>query len=245
MKTIVEQFISKLNDTASEAYGVYFVIKQGIMAHKQLEKIDPHAKVMIYANNPSVPGRHIKQTTTIRSIYSKLSQNERLIFEIYLSKIIQLWFDFLEDLYKYALTNNLYHKGRYSVPTEKLKIDLSISSEEIKKEIIDKAVENFSFLSAKEKLSRIKKIYNMKTELHDNKDINLININIQIRNIIQHNMGIIQKSDLDILGVNEIEEDEGISKKVLKKEGDKILRTPFDIENLVEAMINSANKITQ
>lgn len=103
------------------------------------------------------------------------------------------------------------------------------------------ACKNFDFLAAPEKLKIIKTLLGVSLNAISN-DTTILKTNIQVRNILQHRNGTVDAKDLSDLGVSSIEKDHGNSTSAILA-GQKITRTCFDIENLVDSLINIAKTL--
>ncbi len=238
------EFVDSIGSIACEAFGLFVILEWGLTDHLTTVAENPNARMMIGVGFPEEKKRIIKYIPTHKEVHDKLYNNREVIFERYISVIVQKWYDFLAKIYKNALVSNIEGNTQYSIPSEKLKIDLSKKSNLILENVIESAVKNYDFLNSDEKLSVIKKTFNVDNARWDasRNDLDVIKENVLIRNIFQHNHGIIKAEDLQHLGKEYFEEDYGDSKKK-KTVGMKIIRTPFDIENCVDSMIRAANMI--
>jgi len=244
MYKIKVDFVDAISAIACEAFGLFVIVEWGLTGHMPTALKTPDARMMIGVGFPEEMKRVVKYIPTHKEVHDKLYNNREVIFERYLSVIVQQWYDFLTAIYKNALESNIKGKTHYSIPTEKLRIDLSKDSNLIIDNVIDSAIKNYDFLNSDEKLLVIKKTLSIDNTRWDasRNDLNVIKENILIRNIFQHNHGIIKSEDLQHIGKEYLEEDYGNEKKK-KIVGMKIKRTPFDIENCVDSMIKAANMI--
>lgn len=243
MQTIRDSFINKIALSAQNSVGATTVLQLGINEHAPIATQFPNSSIKIGVGHPtSQNARAISFSPTHKQTQNILQNNRNILFELYLTEIVQHWFDFLSEIYERALSSNLSGNSGYTL--EKIRIstvDFS-SLTALKNSAIKSAVDDFDFLRAAEKTKIIKKILNITFSQQEEKDIAVIKTNIQVRNILQHNGGIVKQKDIDELGTNHIEQDEGntITRIVA---GQKITRTAFDIEKLVSSMIKIANVI--
>jgi hypothetical protein len=238
------KFIDGVDEKACLAFGVFGVLQSGINTHWKLTESTPNSRMFIGIGNPSNFKRIIKYIPTHKNIHDELIKNKDIILNLYFGELIQYWYDYLSDIYLALLKWNIYHNGKFNIQSENLKIDLSLSKDGLIQNVIDSAIKNFDFLPASEKLNRVKKALS-KTEEDWKKGseyINNIRTNIQIRNIMQHNLGIISAEDLQFAGCKNFEEDHGDAMEY-KTVGMKITRTPYDIEKFVDSMKLLANII--
>ena len=191
--------------------------------------------------HPNNQSRTIKYASTHQETQSILQSNPNILFELFLTEIIQYWFDFLLAIYTEVLEANLLNNSNYPIPDTKLKVNLSLSGVNLSQNIKDTACKDFGFLNASEELKIIKKALGVNLSTIPS-DVALLKTNIQVRNILQHRNGIVNQKDLSDLGAASIDEDHGDSQKSIVA-GQKITRTPFDIENLTDSLINIAKTL--
>lgn len=221
--------------------GAYVVFQLGIQQHQSLSNTYPNSPISVALGHPNNPGRKIKYAPTHQEIQSMLQSNPNILLELFLTEIIQYWFDFLLAIYTEVLEANLLSNSNYPIPDTKLKVNLSLSGVNLSQNIKDTACKDFDFLKASEKLKIIKEALDVNL-LTIPSDIALLKTNIQVRNILQHRNAIVNQKDLSDLGTASIDEDHGNSQKSIVA-GQKITRTPFDLENLTDSLINIAKTL--
>lgn len=242
MDSILDDFINKLKQAARDAIGSYGVMKMGVDRHQQTTSQYPTGIMIVGAGPPTQQGvRKVKYSPTNEQIQTKLQNNSELILELFLTEIIQNWFDFLADIYVKAVENNLSGVSQYPIPIASLKLDLTHCNEDLLKHVLDSSSKYFDFLSSKEKLNVVKKILGADMS-NICSEMELLKTNIQVRNILQHQAGIVSDKDLNDLGVSFITEDHGNSNKNIYS-NQRVTRTAFDIENLVDAIEIIANTL--
>lgn len=235
MQSIKNSFISEITQSATIAVGASVVLQLGINNHQKIATNHPNATLRMGAGLPGTVGvRAIQLAPTHHQIQNILSNNRDILFELYLTELIQHWFDFLGDVYKKAISDNLSGATQYSIPVVKIKVNFALTGSSLNQSLVDSACGDFSFLSAPDKLKTVRKILRVDLASVVN-DVALIKENIQVRNILQHRGGIISSGDLADLGVTSITEDHGNSTKAIVA-GQKVTRTGFDIENLVNSL---------
>ena len=240
MKIIRDKFIKKVVETTTDAIGAYVILQMGINTHQAVATQYPTATLHVGAGDPRTPAvRAVKYAPTHSQTQQKLSNNREVILELYLSQIVQEWFDFLAEVYEKAIDENLINNAGYSIPNSKIKVDLSLSGTQLNQQIKASACNDFDFLNAKEKLKNIERTLARDLSSLTNQK-QLLLVNIKVRNILQHASGMVSSDDLSDLGVNSITEDHG-NKNVTKSAGQRVIRTVFDIENFTEALIDIAN----
>lgn len=240
MQSIRNGFISEITDKATIAVGASVVLQLGINNHQQIATSHPNATLHMGAGPPGTPGvRAIQLAPTHQQIQNILSNNRNVLFELYLTELIQRWFDFLGDIYKKAINDNLSGAAQYSIPGAKIKVDFTLLGSGLNQSLLDSACGDFDFLSAPDKLKTVRRTLGVDLSPVAS-DVTLLKENIQVRNILQHRRGIVSSGDLTDLGVASITEDHGNSTKAIVA-GQKVTRTGFDIENLANSMVAVSN----
>jgi len=242
MENIKNDFIGKIQTAVTDSIGVYCILGMGQGEHAKIAIQYPEARFMVGAGHPNdKDARVIKFAPTHRSIQNKLDSSPNLILELYLTEIMQHWYDFLLDLYENSLNCNFFHGAEYPIPKARINIDLSLKDNALYNQIITTSLKDFDFLSAGDKLKTVKKI--LAVDLNGiESDIKILKTNIQVRNILQHRLGYVNEKDLSDLGCSYLEEDHGSEMKKIKS-GEKVSRTVYDLEELVNSLTKIANKL--
>ena len=162
--------------------------------------------------------------------------------ELVLSELVQHWSDYLLELYKEIIKKSLRGEGGYKIPKLQPKIDaIKISSTNLELVLIDACLESFDFESSQNKLPIIKKA--LDADLSGvSDDIANIKKFIIVRNICQHNLGIVRVDDITLLGLANISLDAGNSTRHFKV-GDRLELSPFDIEACADSIIAIAQAL--
>ncbi|MFM2429003.1 MAG: hypothetical protein RLZZ511_216 [Cyanobacteriota bacterium] len=243
MLNIREQFVSKISDKALYSIGTYVVLVKGMTMHRESLAAGLDAPMVVAAGPPDVSGvRVIKYQPTNSQASEIVAENNYMIFEAFLAELVQIWFDFLADIYEQAIEDNLQGKDHpYPIPEAKVKVDFSLSGFKLNQQLKKSARKDFDFLPAKDKLKIVRKT--LQKDLSGKEaQLKLIKTNIYIRNILQHGNGIVSSEALKDLGVDVIQEDHGNRRQdVLANQ--KVSVTPYDIENFVDAMIEVAQTL--
>lgn len=234
MKDIRDEFIYKIKSSIKSAIGAHIALQQGIQAHQSSNQSDPNARLILGLP----PSRIVKYAPTNSFIQDELLKNRTIILELYLTEIIQHWFDFLCDIYDVALQKNLSGSSSYEFPVENIQVDLSLPITDYPEKIRSAALRNFDFLPACKKIKSIRKILKINNDALIS-SYQVVRLNIEIRNILQHKLGVVDEKILKDLGVSSIPEDHGDYIKQIGA-GQKVTRTVFDLEKLVDAMVEIA-----
>lgn len=242
MQIIRDDFIKRIQTTAASAIGVSVVLQLGIIKHLNFTLQNPDAQLLVGIGEPdNQDARVVQFAPTHQEIQSKLRGNRDIIYGLYLTELVQYWFDFLSSIYRKVVNEKLNGRAHYRIPIVQLKIDFDKASNNATEHIEEVACKNFYFLESSEKLKVVKKILDVNLEPVEN-DIKNIKANILVRNIFQHKFGIVSSDDLSRLGASNIEVDEGNNIKNVQA-GEKITRTAFDIEKFVLSLINVAKTL--
>jgi hypothetical protein len=116
--------------------------------------------------------------------------------------IIQEWHIFLDSIFAKVITYKLYHRNMIpKIPKMNIKIDFEDIDLSTKSKaryyICDKLKETFSYDPYDEKIDKIKKLVNLQS--YDT-ELLFIKKNVTVRNIFQHQKGIVYPRDLAKLG---------------------------------------------
>ena len=242
MRQIKNDFIEKITQSAKISVGTSVVLNFGINNHQQYALSYPDATIHIGAGPPDVDGvRKIMFSPTHQQIQSFLTNNRNILFELYLTEIIQYYFEFLGNLYKKAIIDNISGNSSYPISPQKTTVDFTLSETDFNNSIISSACIDFDFLPASKKFSLVRNIFEVESSDIES-ELALIKTNIQVRNILQHHKGVVKAKDLEQLGVQSIIEDHGNEIKHIAA-NERITRTGFDIENLVNALIKVSHTL--
>jgi hypothetical protein len=235
MLNIRDEFVRKISDKASYSIGVYAVLLQGLPYQQSLATIAPDAPIVVAAGPPDTPGvRMIKYAPTHSQAYKIVAENSYKIFEAFLAELVQIWFDFLADIYEQAIDDNLKGVQNHPIPKSEIKVDFSLSGSELTQQLKESARKDFDFLPANKKLEIIRKA--LQKDL-SGKEVQLIKTSIKIRNMLQHGNGIVSPEDLKDLGVSAIQEDHGhVIQDVLVSK--KVSVTPLVMQKTFEVVDN-------
>lgn len=243
MRNIKVKFVDKVETSVTEALGFHTLIYFGQMKHAEQTGGTPNARSMFGVGHPSNPSRMVSYAPRHIDIQRKVQDKSNVILELYLTEIIQHWFDFLGEIYRKALVENYFNNGNYSIPPSKVKLDLTLKDNDLYNSIIESCVRDFDFLQAKEKLKQIKNTLGADLSLLQSEE-RVINENIQIRNILQHRLGKVTSKDLSDLGISFLSEDHGDSITKISA-NHRITRTVYDLEKLVLSLKKIADKLVE
>jgi len=186
MKGIKENFISKITYSAKKSTGLSLVLKLGTELCKKNPATNPEDKLVIGAGHPDDKNsRLVKYSLTYEENDILLNRSRDILFELFLTEIIQHWFTFLLEIYENALLENLRGGNKYPIKVSRLTLDLSKERDELIENIHENACRNFDFIKADEKLKTVKNLLNVNLVQIEN-DIKILKSNIKIRNILQH-----------------------------------------------------------
>ncbi len=135
-----------------------------------------------------------------QKIFEICFNNKGAIAELIYGRIVQQWYDLLNKIIEQIVKEHLAGIKSYpKIPTVKVELDFNI--ENFLEEVPKLARENFDFTKAVEKTKVIE------TSLEQNLDEELkqqIKKTIIVRNLLEHNQGIVRDKDRKQTGTNSI-----------------------------------------
>ena len=243
METIKDSFINKVKSAATLGIGVQLILGIGHREHKKTAAKYPDAWLMVGVGAPTDPDpRVVKYIPTHKMASDLIEANPNVVLELVLTELIQYWFDFLSDVYRYLLSKVL--AGDTTIKLRKCQVKLNptdLGIGDINTYVENSCVDAFDFENAQEKLVIVRKALNVDLTGVQNQ-VNEIKKFITIRNIFQHNLGVIRHDDITAIGSTSITLDEG-DKITEYKVGDRIKISPFDIEICADSLIEVNNAL--
>lgn len=245
MKLLQQSFNNQIKIQLKEALSLELVQSFGFPRLKEFSEKNPDTGTFALRQHMKLPESAPFITNISHSEAVKIVENHtNLVFEIFHSNLIQKWFTYLGDVFFLLISDNLLKKASFKIP--EIKIDFSfvdIGDSSLAETIRSQIVESFEYLSAEKKWDYLRRSLALEDpEIREKYQI--IKREIIIRNLIQHNMGVVRPEDLKKAGVNCFTSDEGGSTTAFK-ENSRIRRGIFDLENLVYAMEMVSLKITE
>ncbi len=168
--------------------------------------------------------------------YSKILEiyidHKLAITELVFGRIIQLWYDFLNQLTEYLLKRSLAGSDDYP------KIQGLIS--EFKSSDVQKIIQQFDRISAIKKISKIENYLEQKI---DNEYRERITTAITVRNLLEHNQGVIRDSDLSKMKSTSIKL---INESCQEQDfliGEKVEITIYEVFRLKQAFYHASKQL--
>lgn len=112
MRGLREGFVVDVESTTKEAMGIHVMLAVGMEKYEPLARKNPRATLMIGTQEPTNPGRNVTHIPTHQETLDALHQHPDRFFELYLSSLVQLWNEFLCDVYQLAVRASLKSPGR-------------------------------------------------------------------------------------------------------------------------------------
>ena len=148
MQTIRNNFQGKIITSVSNAVGTSVVLQLGINHHAALAQQTPNARLVVGAGSPRQSGvRTVQVAPTHAAIQQVLQQNRNILYELYLSELIQHWFDLLSDLYQKIISDKLRCMGNYTPPKIKIRLDFDEASKNVVRHIEEITKNKFDFFA--------------------------------------------------------------------------------------------------
>lgn len=238
MENIRKVFMEDLIRLTGEAFGVHVTLQHGREVLRVHTAHIPNMPFIIGV--PDGEGRlkrivHFTQTN--EAIQSLLDANPNLVLEPFLGSLVQLWNNFLCDLFAQAVRVSLAKPGTYALPVLDLRLDAfeELTEGNLGSSIVAAARKRFDdAVSVKKKARDVAKILGVDLRPVENQLRRLAD-NIVVRNVLQHNHGILRQRDLEEAGADHIDFDEGDAIRPLRL-GDRVFRSVYDINEFAHAM---------
>lgn len=158
--------------------------------------------------------------------------------------IIQEWHLFLDNVFVGVVEDKLCHAKKPNLPRMNIKLDfedVDLSTiAKTRRYIFRKLKETFSFEGYDEKIDRIKKIVDLTT--YYNTELPFIKKNVIVRNIFQHQKGIVSQDDLSRLGGSLILLDDA-NVSVSYNAGEKLKMSKPEINELFQTLGRVTNNL--
>jgi hypothetical protein len=245
MISIRDEFIASVEETACDAMGVHVVMLGGISASRAMYESTLTESIELAADEDG--SRVIRYSPTHEDVLATLKDNPFLAIEVFHGIVIQRWHEFLSDVYRAGVAQELDTPGKYELGVIDLRLDAgAVSAVALLEEVANAARVRFDFtVKSKEKLRVVAKMLKRTAAIRQpaiQVHVDTINQNVVARNVLQHNRGILRSDDLDELGAKELPVDLGL-KILYASAGFRIHRTPFDLDNCVASVVAVAREL--
>lgn len=190
---------------------------------------------------------NINERQTFATI-SKLSYQEIIqrylshkgaITELVYGRIIQQWYDFLNQIIEQVVKDHITGVKIYSkIP--KVDIKLDFSTESILEEVPRLIKESFDFKKSHEKTKLLEDCLGQKIDENLKKEIKKA---IIVRNTLEHNQGIIRNKDINDTGSNSIKLIDSSHKEQDLECGDKIEITIYELYRLRNVFYHGSKQL--
>lgn len=156
------------------------------------------------------------------------------------ASLVQEWTIFLDSVFSQAVLYLLKVGNVEKLPEETLDLKYLDPSNmgNLRKSIANIACENFSFRPYDKKIKIICSMFGVEDDSGNSaSDSAKMRKHVEIRNVFQHNRGIVRKKDLERIGIKSfkiLQDDQSIEEYV---EGNKIILTLCEIQNLNNTII--------
>lgn len=242
MQAIRDSFKNEVGATARHAMGVHCILGLGRATYVTLVRNYLDADVHIGTEPPGAGGgRRVRHVPTHREVLDAVPIDSTLTLELFHGVMIQQWLGFLRALYREVIRRELQAPGTYDVSRIELRLDVAgLDPAQLQEAVAEAASTRFDFGTvAKEKLKEVARMLKISLSVVEN-DVVCVRQNVVVRNVLQHNHGILRASDLAELGARSLPSDDGKQISDLAV-GDRVRRTPFDVDNCAHAMLRLAD----
>lgn len=215
-----------------------------IFGEDQLEKLiknDPEHKISMGVGTPPPPDR---KKVLAKDLLTELQSNHGIVQEIVHGYLIQIWYEFLRKIFEKILEEH-FSGQRYYPNAPNIKIGLNFAEDDdsnIISNIQKKASKSFDFIDNDEKMGKIAK--SLKTKINQGLQDRIIK-HIIVRNVIQHNRGVLRDEDLQKLGCQggniSLIDDQNKPKQY--KQGDRVVISYWEVEALKNDLYEASNQL--
>lgn len=195
LQDIRKAFLLATDRSVALAQSLLVLLKAGEISLRDHNQRHPDATFTLGGGPPTASSTSvdIRISDVLDNYQRRSSSTEELVH----TQMVQQWYDFLEDIYSYLLRDHVIH----GIPHPKLgivttKLDLRKPGDWIERAVAG-AVREFSFTDAASKFRTVARALEVEVpqELFA-----AVKKHVQVRNILQHNDGVLRRSDLRSLG---------------------------------------------
>jgi hypothetical protein len=201
MKKIRDCFQQELVESLQIAHSLIAISSLGEEPLLENMKKNPESGHQFAIPIPGAMGIEIAKLNfmTWKDIFATYHAHKAAIHELVHAQMVQKWYDFLNQLFEKVVKDHFSGVKSYpKVPQLKVTIDFSIdNSTTLIQNIPERAREWFDFIKAEEKINKIEKILGIQI---DQQLKSSIKKHIIVRNILEHNNGVIRDRDVKDLG---------------------------------------------
>ena len=245
MKLVLEKFKKSIKSELLAAISIDFIIKMGKDAYLENEaQIDQSLLSHGFIDFTIDEDCELSNTwKSVKDCYDFVDDNPYYLVEVFHGLMIQSWHVFLADIYA-EMTYSTRHADKvYSIG----KIEVNINPEELSKDYLPDAIrirstQKFKFYPTDKQLSIINKALEIVVD-DLNPEIKKIKQEINVRNLIQHNKGIIREEDIERNNGNFTHVHQTESRNEVFYVGDRINRDILDLRVLAGNFFSIAEKM--
>ncbi|MCT7979760.1 hypothetical protein [Laspinema olomoucense] len=241
MKNIRDLFQADLDRSLKLAKSL---VALEIFGENQLEKLiknDPEHKISMGVGTSLHPD--IEKVLT-KDLLTELQSNPGIVQEIVHGYLIQVWYEFLGQIFQAILHEHFCGPNDYSkLPKINVQLDLAISnSSNIVSNIEEKAANWFEHEKNHEKINKIEKYLEISIDENLKQRIKKY---IIVRNVIQHNRGVLRDQDLETLGrkggnitlINDSQQHQAYTA------GERVMISYWEVEALKNDLYEASNQL--
>ncbi|MFB2877487.1 hypothetical protein [Floridanema aerugineum] len=232
MQEIRNLFKNDLEESLLLAHSLSAMLSLGQVQIAEIisKNLDSGSKYIIPSCNQSDFYLAVLHQTSYGDILGTYCAHPGAVEEMIHARLIQRWYEFLSQVFEKILDDHFSGISNYNKRVS-IEIDLKFltdTKENLVTNLKERSVESFRFLKAKEQVKKIETLLDHKIpgELGQS-----INKHITVRNIFQHNKGVVRDDDLNFLGLqgNGITIFHSSTNPLLVKPGEKIILTFYEL----------------
>ena len=225
---ISRHFHDSITSTKRAAIAFHLAVLEGANALESLAALKPDARVEVAEDPSNSAAMTVYWNYTNKQLLEYLNKNRHQIVEVFHSRVLQQWFDYLGEIYFFMAVDVLKGKNQWPLPKVNASVDLKeFLPRDLEHNLANCVYQSFMFLPAEEKRRTVFKALKSDASLSKRLDkisdkIQTIEINNTIRNILQHKAGRVTADDLKRHGVGSFETKIS-DKKVIKVKANQII----------------------
>lgn len=237
MHTIRNSFLNDLNGLMILARSLTCLLKIGVVATKNRLSEIPNSTFKLAIDYPS-PTAVTSESVNLADALVNYENNDLIVYELVHAQFVQKWHGFLDDLFKDMLVNYMSSENTsYLINNCKFTLDLRIPF--TPDNLVESACKEFSFSSHDDRLNKI--IKGLRLTIPDEVK-KAVKKQVNIRNIFQHNGGVLRPEDIDKLqGCGGTSLLDNSQNSVLFNVGERLTITYWELERAKENFQNLAN----
>lgn len=244
MKLVQERFLNALNEELHAAISLTYVVDLGknkFESHPETSR-GTYRHGFISINEPEL-GMFANSSVDVVDAYEFVKTNSTLVFEVFHNLMIQSWFQFLSGLHREMIYSLRHAERKYDIDKKKISISLELLSKKHLPDVIFHDIcDDFERENADKKISIVLKGLGKNSATLE-PELSIIRQEIIVRNLIQHNKGVIRDEDIEKNGKSFTKVDMTAGRIEKLSAGQRIQRDLSDIRKLAAVFYSISEKL--